>query len=58
MESVIIRQSKNSLLISWSKTGIGFGTLSMDWDENGNIYKLDAELVGIDTIIEIFKALE
>lgn len=58
MEANIIRKDKNSLLISWSKTGIGFGTLTMNWDEDSSIYKLDAELMDINTVIEIFKALK
>lgn len=58
MEANIIRKNENNLLISWSKTGIGFGTLSMNWNEDRQIFILDAELMNIDTVIEIFKALE
>ena len=58
MESRIEIKGKDELIISWEKEGVGFGQLTMDWDGDLQRYTLDSECMGIDTVIEIFKALK
>ena len=57
MEAEIIKQTKDLLIISWGKPGVGFGELTMEWDSKKQIYELDSELMDVTTILEIFKAL-
>jgi len=57
MEAEIIEKTKGKLLISWSKPKVGFGQLTMKWNQESGRFDLDSESMGIDTVIEIFKAL-
>jgi hypothetical protein len=43
-------------LIEWDNGG-HFGQLLMEYDKQGG-YNINAEYIGINTVIEIFKALE
>tara|TARA_R110000796_G_scaffold162503_1_gene279268 strand:- start:11284 stop:11463 length:180 start_codon:yes stop_codon:yes gene_type:complete len=56
MEAKITKKTKDLLIISWDKEDVGFGQLTLKWDVENNRYDLDAELMGIDTVIEIFKS--
>ena len=56
MKARIIKKENNLLLIEWSDPNIGFGQLTMVWDDVNNVYKLDSELMGMDTTLLILKA--
>lgn len=58
MEATIKHKDKDRLLISWSKDGVGFGQMEMKWNQDRGIMELDTEFMGIDFVIETFKALE
>jgi len=58
MKAKIIKKTKDLLLISWAKPKVGFGELTMKWNQENGTFDLDAELMGIDFIIEVFKAIE
>ena len=58
MESKIIKKTENLLVISWDKEDVGFGQLTMKWNDQLRSFELDSEFMGIDTVIEIFKACE
>lgn len=57
MEAEIIKKDNKSLKIAWSDPKIGFGQLSMVWDQKKGRHIVDSEYLGIDTIIKIFKAI-
>ena len=57
MEARILEKDENSILIGWSDPELGFGQLSMEWDDRIGAYHLDSENMGIDTVIRIFKQL-
>lgn len=56
MKAEIIGQTKDTLLIEWESEDAGFGQISLTYIGTGT-YKLDAEYMGIDTILKIFKAI-
>lgn len=56
MNAEIIKKTSDLLIISWDKENVGFGQLTLKWNEGLRKYELDAELMGIDTVIEIFKS--
>lgn len=58
MEAKIIKKTKDVLLISWAKKGVGFGELSMQWDKKEQHYIMDTECMATDHVIEVFKALK
>lgn len=58
MEAEIIHQDQWNLRIRWSKPGVGFGELTMFWNDETQLFDLDSELMGTDFVIEIFKALK
>ena len=58
MKATIILESENVLKIRWAEDKIGFGELTMKWDEKNQVYVLDSELMDIATIIKIFKVAE
>lgn len=58
MEAKIVLKTKHNLYIEWSDPSLGFGTLALVWDADLRDYILKAEMVGIDTILAIFKALK
>ena len=55
MEAEIVKKEKDLLIIEWCKGGVGFGQLTLKWNQELSNYELDAEMMGIDTVIEIFK---
>ena len=57
MKAEIIQKTKDYLLISWGKKGVGFGDLSMTWDKERQHYIMDTECMATDHVIEVFKAL-
>ena len=58
MKAKILLETINELKISWTDDKLGFGKLTMKWDENKRAYILDSELMNVSTIIEIFKCAE
>jgi len=58
MQARIVAQTHEFLRIEWEEESTGFGQLDLTWDESKGKYELDSELMGIDFIIKIFKALE
>ena len=58
MNAKIIKKTNDLLIISWDKENVGFGQLTMNWNNDLRAFELDSELMGIDAIIEIFKACE
>jgi len=50
--------SKEILIIDWQKKGVGFGQLTMEWNQEKQQFDLDSENMDVDTVIEIFKALD
>ena len=50
-------KDKDTLIIDWSKNGVGFGQLTLKHKEGCTI-EIDAECMNIDTVIEIIKSLE
>ena len=58
MKATILLETKNDLRISWSDNKLGFGELTMKWDEKQRAYILDSELMNVSTIIKIFKNAE
>ena len=57
MEARIIKKTKDILVIEWEKQDIGYGNLSMVWNPLKGRFIVDAEMMDIDFIIEVFKAL-
>ena len=58
MEAEIMSKDQWELAIHWQKEDVGFGMLTMKWDKERQVFILDSELMGTDTVIEIFKALK
>lgn len=57
MNVEIIRKDDKSILIAWAKKGVGFGQLEMKWHQHQQRFSLDSECMGVDHVIEVFKAL-
>jgi len=55
MKSKIINKDNHSLLIEWEDKNLGFGQLSMKWDNKKGVYILDSEHMGIETVLRIIK---
>lgn len=45
-------------MIEWAKKGVGFGQLTMIWDEEKQVYIIDTECMATDHVIDVFKAVE
>ena len=58
MESRITKKTKDILVIRWERKDIGFGQLTMVWNPLKGRFIVDAESMGIDFIIEVFKSLK
>ena len=58
MKANIQTQTDELLIINWVEEAKGFGQLTLKWDWETQEYILDSELMGIDTVIKIFKALK
>lgn len=57
MTTKIINKDNDNLLIEWQDENKGFGQLSMMWNDATGRFILDSEHMGVDTILEIFKAI-
>ena len=57
MEARITKKTKDILVIEWEKQDIGYGNLSMVWNPLKGRFIVDAEMMDIDFVIEVFKAL-
>lgn len=57
MIAEIINKDNDSLLVQWEDEEIGFGQLSMKWDNQKGLFLLDSEHLGVDKVIKIIKAL-
>ena len=58
MEARIIKKTKDIMVIEWEKQDIGFGNLAMVWNPLKGRFIVDAEMMDIDFIIEVFKSLK
>lgn len=58
MEAKIEFKTNDIILIGWSEPSLGFGQLRMVWKKDKQIFELDSELMGIDTVLKIFKAVK
>jgi len=57
MRARITLKTKETLVIEWEKQD-EFGQLSMVWNPLKRRFIVDAECMGIDFIIEVFKSLK
>tara|TARA_R110000737_G_scaffold301170_1_gene308149 strand:+ start:335 stop:517 length:183 start_codon:yes stop_codon:yes gene_type:complete len=57
MKAEIVKKTKDFILIEWSKKGVGFGQLEMKWNKDKGSFDLDSEYMGIDHVVEVFKAI-
>jgi len=58
MKARITKKTKDILVIEWEKQDTGFGNLAMVWNPLKNRFIVDAEMMGIDFVIEVFKSLK
>jgi len=52
----IVKKTKDILIIQWHSDSKGFGELTMTWDKEKDVFILDSEMMGIDTVLKIFKS--
>ena len=57
MEARITKKTKDILVIEWEKQDVGYGHLSMVQNPLKGRFIVNAEIMNIDFIIEVFKAL-
>jgi len=57
MTATIVIKTNDEVLIKWSDKNTGFGQLSMKYDAKSRDFIIDSECMGIDFILEVFKAL-
>ena len=57
MKARIINKDNDNLLIEWEDDELGFGQLSMKWDNKIGRFILDSEHLGVDKVIKIIKAV-
>jgi len=57
MKAKIINKDNDNLLIEWEDDELGFGLLSMVWDNKLARFILDSEHLGVDKVIKIIKAI-
>ncbi len=57
MKAEIVKQTKDLLIIEWSKKNVGFGQLIFRHKEGCEI-EVDAECMNIKHIVEVFKSLK
>jgi len=58
MDAKITKKTKDILVIEWEKQDMGYGILSFVWNPLKNRFIVDAEMMDIDFIIEVFKSLK
>lgn len=56
MEASITDKNEDCVYIEWSENR-EFGTIKLYYTENGQ-YTIDAEFIGIDRLLRVFKALD
>ena len=54
----VLKKTDYTLVLQWDKDGVGFGQLTMQWEDSLGMFVLDSELMGIDTVMEIFKNIK
>lgn len=52
MKSKIINKDNDNLLIEWEDVELGFGLLSIVWDNKLGRFILDSEHLGVDKVIK------
>jgi hypothetical protein len=57
MKAKIINKDNDNLLIEWGDVELGFGQLSMVWNNKLGRFILDSEHLGVDKVIKIIKAI-
>lgn len=57
MTAKIINKDNDNLLIEWEDKELGFGQLSMKWDNEKGVYILDSEHMGVHTVIKIIQSI-
>lgn len=57
MTTQIINKDNDNLLIEWEDKELGFGQLSMKWNNKLGKFILDSEHLGIDSILKIIKSI-
>lgn len=58
MKAKIINKDNDNLLIEWEDKELGFGQLSMKWDNEKGVYILDSEHTGVHTVLKIIQAIK
>lgn len=58
MKAKIINKDNDNLLIEWEDKELGFGQLSMKWDNEKGVYILDSEHMGVRTVLKIIQAIK
>lgn len=57
MKAKIVNKDNDNLLITWEDTELGFGQLTMEWDNKIGKFILDSEHLGVHTVLKIIKAV-
>ncbi len=57
MKAEVINKDNDNLLIKWEDEELGFGQLTMKWDNKIGRFILDSEHLGVHTVIKIIKAV-
>jgi hypothetical protein len=57
MKAKIVNKDNDNLLITWEDIELGFGQLTMKWDNKMGKFILDSEHLGVDKVIKIIKAV-
>lgn len=52
MEARVINKDNDNLLIAWKDVEIGFGHLTMKWDNKVGKFILDSGHLGVDKVIK------
>ena len=58
MKARITKKTKDILVIEWKKQDMGYGHLSMVWNPLKGRFIVNAEIMNVDFIIEVFKAVK
>ena len=57
MEAKITKKTKDKVLIFWQEDW-EFGNIRIEWDGEQQRYLVDAELIGIDRLMEVLKRVK
>ena len=57
MKAKIVNKDNDNLLIEWEDEELGFGLLTITWDNKIGRFILDSEHLGVHTVIKIIKAI-